>query len=65
MRPYTLPLVCLLHALPLIPYMCAADAIHVAAATIMFAVSVDYGTSRHFCDDPDCPDTVWKVSKSA
>ena len=25
-------------------------------------MKVDYGTSRHFCDDPACPDPVWKLS---
>ena len=27
-----------------------------------FAVKVDYGKLRHFCDDPVCPDPVWKLS---
>ena len=25
-------------------------------------MKVDYGKLRHFCDDPVCPDTVWKLS---
>ena len=27
-----------------------------------FAMKVDYGKSRHLCDDPACPDPVWKLS---
>ena len=26
------------------------------------AMTVDYGKLRHFCDDPVCPDPVWKLS---
>ena len=25
--------------------------------------TVDYGESRHFCDDPVCPDPIWKLPK--
>ena len=25
-------------------------------------MKVDYGESRHFCDDPVCPEPVWKLS---
>ena len=28
-------------------------------------VKVDYGKSRHLCDDPVCPDPVWKLSTGA
>ena len=27
-----------------------------------FPMNADYGRSRHFCDDPVCPDPVWKLS---
>ena len=30
-----------------------------------FRMKVDYGKLRHFCDDPVCPDPVWKLSTSA
>ena len=26
------------------------------------AMKIDYGKLRHFCDDPVCPDPVWKLS---
>ena len=29
-----------------------------------FAMNIDYGKSRHFCDDPVCSDPVWKSSRS-
>ena len=29
-----------------------------------FPMKDDYGESRHFCDDPVCPDPVWKLSKT-
>ena len=28
-----------------------------------FPMKVDEGKSRHFCDDPVCPDPVWKPSR--
>ena len=50
------------HILPQIPYICATDTIHVATDTMHFAMKVDFGNLRHFCDDPVCPDPVWKLS---
>ena len=26
------------------------------------SMKVDYGELRHFCDEPVCPDPVWKLS---
>ena len=48
----------------------AANTIHfathpryLAANTIPFPMSLDYGQLLHFCDDPVCPDPVWKLSR--
>ena len=42
-------------------FMCAHVAIvcHISQNVPM---NVDYGELRHFCDDPVCPDHVWKLS---
>ena len=41
----------------------ATHTIHLATNAIHLAMKVDYGESRHFCDDPVCPDPVWKLSR--
>ena len=48
---------------PQILYSCATNTIHFATNTIRFATNIDYGKLRHFCDDPVCPDPVWKLSR--
>ena len=43
------------HILPQIPYICVTN-------TMRVAMNKYYGKLRHFCDDPGCPDPVWKLS---
>ena len=54
------------HKSPMLPYFASsAHALpHFATSffCLRFAMQVDYGELRHFCDDPVCPDPVWKLS---
>ena len=43
----------------------ARNTIHVVAVCHILQhlmMTIDHGELRHFCDDPVCPDTVWKLS---
>ena len=50
--------------IPVLPYVASTRAVcrMFAACAPHAATKVDYGESRHFRDDPACPDRVWKLS---
>ena len=55
------------YSLPRMPCMPQKNMRHVATVCHLlynFATNFDYGKWRHFCDDPVCPDPVWKLSSS-
>ena len=41
-------------------YVCMYVLLHFGACCQDFSVKVYYGEVWHFCDDPVCPDPVWK-----
>ena len=40
-------------------YICETNAVHLCRACLF--TMLGYGKSRHFRDDPVCPDPVWKL----